>query len=68
MEGRTTTVVRIASAKTRKTPEGVLNGGQRWIRTTVHSREQIYSLSPLATRPSTHIKFSIRFIKASDGI
>ena len=31
--------------------------GQRWIRTTVHSREQIYSLSPLATRPSTHINF-----------
>ena len=33
--------------------------GQRWIRTTVLSREQIYSLSPLATRPSTHIKLSI---------
>ena len=29
--------------------------GQRWIRTTVHSREQIYSLSPLATRPSTQV-------------
>ena len=36
----------------------LLNGGQRWIRTTVPSREQIYSLSPLATRPSTHIIFS----------
>ena len=34
------------------------NGGQRWIRTTVPSREQIYSLSPLATRPSTHMKLS----------
>ena len=31
------------------------SGGQGWIRTTVHSREQIYSLSPLATRPPTHI-------------
>ena len=29
--------------------------GQGWIRTTVHSREQIYSLSPLATRPPTLI-------------
>ena len=33
--------------------ESDYNGGQRWIRTTVPSREQIYSLSPLATRPST---------------
>ena len=32
--------------------------GQGWIRTTVPSREQIYSLSPLATRPPTHINFS----------
>ena len=32
--------------------------GQRWIRTTVVSRRQIYSLFPLATRASTHIKFS----------
>ena len=32
--------------------------GQRWIRTTVPSREQIYSLSPLATRPPTLILFS----------
>ena len=39
-----------------KTPYGVFNsGGQGWIRTTVPSREQIYSLSPLATRPPTHI-------------
>ena len=36
----------------------VLYGGQGWIRTTVPSREQIYSLSPLATRPPTHILFS----------
>ena len=35
--------------------------GQGWIRTTVPSREQIYSLSPLATRPPTLIKFSIEF-------
>ena len=42
----------------KKTPEGVLEMGQGWIRTTVHSREQIYSLSPLATRPPTHIQFS----------
>ena len=33
--------------------------GQGWIRTTVHSREQIYSLSPLATRPPTLIKFAL---------
>ena len=33
--------------------------GQGWIRTTVLSREQIYSLSPLATRPPTHILFSV---------
>ena len=32
-----------------------ISGGQGWIRTTVLSREQIYSLSPLATRPPTHI-------------
>ncbi len=29
-------------------------GGERWIRTTVPIREQIYSLSPLAARPSLH--------------
>ena len=34
--------------------------GQGWIRTTVHSREQIYSLSPLATRPPTLIKLSLK--------
>ena len=37
-----------------------LKTGQGWIRTTVHSREQIYSLSPLATRPPTHIKLSLK--------
>ena len=31
-----------------------LNGGQGWIRTTVDSRRQIYSLLPLATRAPTH--------------
>ena len=36
--------------------------GQGWIRTTVLSREQIYSLSPLATRPPTLIQFSLFFI------
>ena len=30
-------------------------GGQRWIRTIVPLREQIYSLPPLATRPSAHL-------------
>ena len=34
------------------------SGGQGWIRTTVVSRRQIYSLLPLATRAPTHIKFS----------
>ena len=29
--------------------------GQGWIRTTVDSRRQIYSLLPLATRPPTHV-------------
>ena len=33
--------------------------GQGWIRTTVVSRRQIYSLFPLATRAPTLIKFSI---------
>ena len=36
--------------------------GQGWIRTTVLSREQIYSLSPLATRPPTHIQLSVSAI------
>ena len=30
-------------------------GGQRWIRTIVPLREQIYSLPPLATRPSAQL-------------
>ena len=30
-----------------------INGGQGWIRTSVLRREQIYSLSPLTTRPPT---------------
>lgn len=52
MEGRTTTVERNASEHTKKDPiDGVfINGGQGWIRTTVVSRRQIYSLLPLATR------------------
>ena len=32
--------------------------GQGWIRTTVDSRRQIYSLLPLATRPPTHLLFA----------
>ena len=61
MEGRTTTVERNAPEHTKKDPiDGVFkNGGQGWIRTTVVSRRQIYSLLPLATRAPTHIKFSI---------
>ena len=34
-----------------------VNGGQGWIRTTVSSRWQIYSLLPLATRAPTHFGF-----------
>ena len=57
MEGRTTTVERNAPEHTKKDPiNGVFkNGGQGWIRTTVVSRRQIYSLLPLATRAPTHI-------------
>ena len=56
MEGRTTTVVRNAPEHTKKDPiKESLNGGQGWIRTTVVSRRQIYSLLPLATRAPTHI-------------
>ncbi|GEM_PF-1706783 len=32
--------------------------GQGRIRTSVHLREQIYSLPPLTTRPPTHFRFS----------
>ncbi len=32
------------------------DGGQGWIRTSVHLREQIYSLPPLTTRPPTHLR------------
>ena len=54
------------NSPTKKDPKrSLFNGGQGWIRTTVPSREQIYSLSPLATRPPTHIKFSKN---AFDGI
>ena len=35
-----------------------LGGGQGWIRTTVRSRGQIYSLLPLTTRPPVHTRFS----------
>ena len=61
MDGRTTTVGRNTSERTKKDSlNGVFkNGGQGWIRTTVVSRRQIYSLLPLATRAPTHIKFSI---------
>jgi hypothetical protein len=31
------------------------NGGQGWIRTSVHLREQIYSLPPLTTRPPVQV-------------
>ena len=34
------------------------DGGQDWIRTNVHLREQIYSLPPLTTRPPTHVSLS----------
>ena len=40
------------------------NGGQGWIRTTVVSRRQIYSLLPLATRAPTLIQFSSSPCKA----
>ena len=45
--------IMVVSGLTTNLIELKINGGQRWIRTTVHSREQIYSLSPLTTRPST---------------
>src|SRR6188768_3301009 len=35
--------------------------GQRRIRTSVLVREQIYSLSPLATRPSAHRKYELQY-------
>ena len=68
MEGRTTTVVRTISVLLQIKKEmikisSLKNGGQRWIRTTVPSREQIYSLSPLATRPSTLIQLSLSILK-----
>ena len=47
--------------ETRTNVQSLFYGGQRWIRTTVPSREQIYSLSPLATRPSTLIRFCTHF-------
>ena len=55
MEGRTTTVVRRYPCN-KKSSRFLLriNGGQGWIRTTVDSRRQIYSLLPLATRAPTH--------------
>ena len=37
---------------------GVL-GGRGWIRTTEAEKQQIYSLSPLATREHAHILFSV---------
>ena len=46
-------------------PKQALKNGQRWIRTTVDSRQQIYSLSPLATRPSTHIFLAVLFYKTT---
>ena len=51
------TVVRHHPCILKKTPNWSLknNGGQGWIRTTVVSRRQIYSLLPLATRAPTHI-------------
>jgi hypothetical protein len=41
-------------------------GGQGWIRTTVRSRGQIYSLLPLTTRPPVHTSLSVTVPK-SDG-
>ena len=34
-----------------------LFGGRGWIRTTEAEKQQIYSLSPLATREHAHIQF-----------
>ena len=34
-------------------------GGRGWIRTTEAEKQQIYSLSPLATREHAHILFSV---------
>ena len=39
---------------------GVL-GGRGWIRTTEAEKQQIYSLSPLATREHAHIHFFVSF-------
>jgi hypothetical protein len=36
-----------------------LFGGRGWIRTTEAEKQQIYSLSPLATREHAHILFSV---------
>ena len=35
-------------------------GGRGWIRTTEAEKQQIYSLSPLATREHAHILFTVR--------
>ena len=40
-------------------PDSKLACGQRRIRTSVLVREQIYSLSPLATRPSAQVNFPV---------
>ena len=37
-----------------------LFGGRGWIRTTEAEKQQIYSLSPLATREHAHILFTVR--------
>ena len=42
--------------------------GQGWVRTSVHSREQIYSLPPLTTRPPTLIWFSKCFFLKSKPV
>ena len=36
-----------------------LFGGRGWIRTTEAEKQQIYSLSPLATREHAHIQFAV---------
>ena len=36
-----------------------LFGGRGWIRTTEAEKQQIYSLSPLATREHAHILFAV---------
>ena len=43
-----------------KSPNYQINCGQSRVRTYVHLREQIYSLSPLTTRPSAQLEIKTR--------